>query len=435
MLRIPNPAIWHHNPDVRPSCQQSTLGKWSKAKSDKELRRVVPIIRDLEENGKVIACSTWVVDPLTGKAISYTSLTAAVTTPNNMRTIMTWGSRSIFSQMDIKHASDRKHLIKGVQSTKEKGYNIVHNTFHENIINVYDKVVHGMAFTTMRYGLVAANGTSIHRLAIAPEVKWTSDHAETGLRASWSVAFLLREGSRLVTVDSSGTTTVAAMYKDTETHKWNIEAVVKVVFPDKYEGMKAIWSAGKIWLRQSGCHNARAIVYNLPVLPHWDETDFGVSVLFPAGGSGVDTCIPQFRLIFDALTVLTVPFMWWVLADKEPGWALNTNFGRFLRRCNSSLLEIELGNESVGQVTDWQDKIAMHSHSSKLRHEDQRTWSKMRVNMEGFNAYFMPHSIVEHQVIIILKETVPFPQNGIGTMPMLHYRGKVQLEGVVERSG
>ncbi|KAJ7812216.1 hypothetical protein B0H14DRAFT_3150424 [Mycena olivaceomarginata] len=105
-LRVSNPAILRHNPYVRPNHAQSTLGKRSKvaqdqrlftsyehrlsavlafiptfnapvplaelkswAKSDEELQRVVPIIRDLEENGKVIACSTRVVDPLTGQTM------------------------------------------------------------------------------------------------------------------------------------------------------------------------------------------------------------------------------------------------------------------------------------------------------------------------------------------------------------------------------
>jgi hypothetical protein len=100
------------------------------------------------------------------------------------------------------------------------------------------------------------------------------------------------------------------MYKNTETLESNIEAVVKVVFPDKYNNMKAICDPGKIWPRQSGCHNARAIVYNLPVFPHWDNTDFGVSVLFPVGRfEGGYLYIPQFELVFESVVLNLVRFL------------------------------------------------------------------------------------------------------------------------------
>jgi hypothetical protein len=41
----------------------------SRAKSADELQRIVRIVRDLKENGKVISYSTRVVDPLTDKTI------------------------------------------------------------------------------------------------------------------------------------------------------------------------------------------------------------------------------------------------------------------------------------------------------------------------------------------------------------------------------
>jgi hypothetical protein len=108
---------------------------------------------------------------------------------------------------------------------------------------------------------------------------------------------------------SGGTTAVGAMYKNTETLESNIEAIVKVAFPDKYNGMKAICDAGKIWPRQSGCHNALAIIYNLPVFPHWDDTDFGVSVSFPAGRfEGGYLYIPQFELVFESVVLNLVRF-------------------------------------------------------------------------------------------------------------------------------
>lgn len=43
------------------------LQSW--AQSAEELQRMVPILRDLKENGRVIACLTWIVDPVTGKTV------------------------------------------------------------------------------------------------------------------------------------------------------------------------------------------------------------------------------------------------------------------------------------------------------------------------------------------------------------------------------
>lgn len=108
---------------------------------------------------------------------------------------------------------------------------------------------------------------------------------------------------------SGGTTAVAAMYKNTETLESNVEAIIKVAFPDQYIDMKAVCEAGKIWPRRSGCHNARAIVYNLPVFAHWDDTDFGLSASFPAGRFERGYLyIPQFGLVFQSVVLHLVRF-------------------------------------------------------------------------------------------------------------------------------
>ncbi|KAJ7881462.1 hypothetical protein B0H13DRAFT_1629981 [Mycena leptocephala] len=157
------------------------------------------------------------------------------------------------------------------------------------------------------------------------------------------------------------------MYKNTETLESNVEAVIKVAFPDQYSDMKAVCEAGKIWPRRSGCHNARAIVYNLPVFAHWGDTDFGLSASFPAGRFERGYLyIPQFGLVFqygprslaafhadctihavgdwnsvrmeanDDTTPGRIGTVFYIpqssaeaLAGKEPGWSLKTNFGRF----------------------------------------------------------------------------------------------------------
>ncbi|KAJ7497175.1 hypothetical protein FB451DRAFT_1163173 [Mycena latifolia] len=119
---------------------------------------------------------------------------------------------------------------------------------------------------------------------------------------------------------SSGSTAVGVMYKNTEMLKSNIEAIVNVAFPGKYQEMKAIWSAGKIWERPSGCHNTRAIVFKLPVFPHWDDTDFGVSISFVAGRfTGGYLYIPQLELVFETTNLDSVQTTTWAFAARLCG--------------------------------------------------------------------------------------------------------------------
>jgi hypothetical protein len=107
--------------------------------------------------------------------------------------------------------------------------------------------------------------------------------------------------------NSGSTTAVAAMYQNTVLIESNVEAIVKVAFPDKYQDMKAITDAGKIWQRPSGCHVARAVVFKLPVLPHWDDTDFETSVSFAAGRFKRGFLyIPQFGVAFEWVFILFI---------------------------------------------------------------------------------------------------------------------------------
>ncbi|KAJ7484570.1 hypothetical protein FB451DRAFT_1436490 [Mycena latifolia] len=153
---------------------------------------------------------------------------------------------------------------------------------------------------------------------------------------------------------STATTGVATFFKATE-------------MLESFDGMKKVWSAGKFWERNSGCHNACAIIYKLPVLPHWDGKDYGVSVLFAAGRFERGYLyLPQFQLIFEygpgALAafyaswiihavgdwdniqmepndkttlgwigmVFYIPYSSMeVLGDKEADWGLMMNYGRF----------------------------------------------------------------------------------------------------------
>ncbi|KAJ6612994.1 hypothetical protein B0H10DRAFT_259094 [Mycena sp. CBHHK59/15] len=446
-IRVSNPDIQRHHPYIRkqPGGPSSTLSNRSKAaqdkllpaafehrlraafpliptyrspltlaelksraKSAKELERVVPIVRRLVEEGRVISCSTRLVDPHTGQTLFL--YLGDRYGDNSVQYVNHEGlgdsRKSFVKPKDLEQATARKYLVKGVQAAKQKGYNIVQDGFHENIIDAYGKAVHAMAFvntpnrdqTTMRHGPLAENGTSVHSFPIAPEVKWTSKPAEAGLRNTQvsdpgqvysdkpgegcepSGVWHFIEGREQIghhgqglymakdMCPSSGSTTaVGAMYKNMETLESNVEAIVKVAFPGKYQEMKGIWRAGKIWERQSGCHNARAIVFKLPVFPHWDDTDFGVSVSFAAGRfTGGYLYIPQFELVFeyrpgtmaafyadctihsvgdweavrmeknDEMTPGRIGTVFYIpqssaeaLGDKEPGWGLKTNYGRF----------------------------------------------------------------------------------------------------------
>ncbi|KAJ6603786.1 hypothetical protein B0H10DRAFT_2078693 [Mycena sp. CBHHK59/15] len=439
-IRVSNPDIQRHHPYIRkqPGGPSSTLSNRSKAaqdkllpasfehrlraafpliptyrspltlaelksraKSTKELERVVPIVRRLVEEGRVISCSTRLVDPHTGQTLflylgdRYGDDSVQYVNHEGLGD----SRKSFVKPKDLEQATARKYLVKGVQAAKQKGYNIVQDGFHENIIDAYGKAVHAMAFvntpnrdqTTMRHGPLAENGTSVHRFPIAPEVKWTSKPAEAGLRNTQvsdpgrvysdkpgegcepSGVWHFIEGREQIGHHGQGlymakdmcpgsgsTTAVGAMYKNTETLESNVEAVVKVAFPGKYQEMKGIWGP-------SGCHNARAIVFKLPVFPHWDDTDFGVSVSFAAGRfTGGYLYIPQFELVFeyrpgtmaafyadcmihsvgdweavrmeknDKMTPGRIGTVFYIpqssaeaLGDKEPGWGLKTNYGRF----------------------------------------------------------------------------------------------------------
>ncbi|KAJ7021342.1 hypothetical protein C8F04DRAFT_1195587 [Mycena alexandri] len=237
--------------------------------------------------------------------------------------------------------------------------------------------------TIMRHGPLADDGTSFHHFPIAPDVKWTPKPAEAGLQNTqasdpgWvysdkpgigcepSGVWHFIEGREQIghrgqglymakdmCHNSSSTIAVGAMYKATQNLKSNVEAMVKVVFPTKYQAMKGIWSA---------------VVFKKPVLPHWDDTDFGASVSFGAGNfTGGYLYIPQFELVFeyrpgalaafyadciihsvgdwkavcmekdDEITPGRIGTVFYIpqssaeaLGSREPGWGLKTNYGRF----------------------------------------------------------------------------------------------------------
>ncbi|KAJ7690424.1 hypothetical protein B0H17DRAFT_1201755 [Mycena rosella] len=134
----------------------------SRAKSTTELQRVIPIVQRLVEEGRVISCSTRLVDLDTGHTLFL--YLGDRYGDDSMQYVNHEGlgdSRKPFEKLkDLKQATARKYLVKGVQVAKQKGYNIIQDGFHENIIDAYGKAVHAMAFvntpnrdqTTMRHG-------------------------------------------------------------------------------------------------------------------------------------------------------------------------------------------------------------------------------------------------------------------------------------------
>ncbi|KAF8132120.1 hypothetical protein K438DRAFT_1788099 [Mycena galopus ATCC 62051] len=178
----------------------------SRARSDKELQRVVPIIRDLKENGKVIACSVQVVDLLTGK--------------------------TIFLYLADCYGSGDPDL--GFKKP-------------ETVIDAYDKVVHGIAFVkSSQPNQTASSGRlSVLRQGFGARRPPSLDSFTATLLVSIGREQIGHCGQGLYMAKdmcstSGRTTAVVVMYKNMETLKLNVEAVVKVAFPDKYEDMKAI---------------------------------------------------------------------------------------------------------------------------------------------------------------------------------------------------
>ncbi|KAJ7878160.1 hypothetical protein B0H14DRAFT_2567424 [Mycena olivaceomarginata] len=263
----------------------------SRAKSTDELQRVVRIVRDLKENGKVISCSMQVVDRLTEKTI-----------------FLCLGNRYY-------DETDQYDNELGL-GDPDKGFKKPQST-----IDAYDKVVpcDGVRKypqpdqTAMRHGPQAEKGTSVHRFPIAPEVKWTSKRAEAGLRNTQVLSLDLSTatqpgegcepaGGLYMAKDmcptSGGTTAVGAMYKNTETLELNVEAIVKVAFPEKYNDMKAICDAD--------C--------TIHAVGDWKAVHMEAGDETTPGRIGTVFYIPQSSAE--------------ALAGKGPGWGLKTNFGR-----------------------------------------------------------------------------------------------------------
>ncbi|KAF7342725.1 Histone-lysine N-methyltransferase SET9 [Mycena sanguinolenta] len=399
-IRVSRPNIRTHNPHIRDqpgsslahrsdSAQDERLPEASK--SQEELVRLVPTIRDMAVEPRVICGSTRIVDEEENTIFVYLGERYGderdedyVVRPNP----------------DFKKASQRKYLVQAFQKARQNNYKVVNDGFHPTVIDAYAKAVHAMAYvntpkcdqTASRHGSVKK---TVYRFPIAPGVERTSDRTEAGLYnqkdskpgvvyseneaegCEAASVYHLVEGteqmghrgkglylSKDIVHSSSASTAVGAMYNATKNLEANVESVVKVFFPDHYDQMKKIYNAGKIIERPAGCHNARAIVFKLPVLPHWDDTDFGVTVSFPAGNfKGRYLHIPQLNLVFqykptsiaaffagctvhwvdewkpklmekkDEITPGRIGTVFYipqpsadVLGDKEAGWGKNTNF-------------------------------------------------------------------------------------------------------------
>ncbi|KAJ7806757.1 hypothetical protein B0H14DRAFT_2610242 [Mycena olivaceomarginata] len=214
----------------------------SQANSHEELRCVIPIVRKFIQEGRVISCSTRMVDPQTGETL-----------------LLYLGDR--YGDDKTQYTNNKGLGDSSQQFVKPK------DLADANIIHTYNKAVHAMAFvnppkhdqTIMRHGPVPKNGLSLHRFPIAPEVKRTSDTVKAGLRNSQisvpglvysdqpdegcepSGVWYFIEGRKQIghhrqdmCFTSSSTTAVGAMYTATATLESNVEPVVKIAFPQKY---------------------------------------------------------------------------------------------------------------------------------------------------------------------------------------------------------
>ncbi|KAK1222916.1 hypothetical protein PQX77_014193 [Marasmius sp. AFHP31] len=165
---------------------------------------------------------------------------------------------------------------------------------------------------------------------------------------------------------STACTATSAFYEANSLIEQHISSIVQVFWPDHHEELERAREAARTVKGEGGCFNSRAIIYKLPSIPHCDDGDTDVSVSFPAGTfEGGYMYIPQLGLIFEYKPSTVIAFraskIFHVVGDwesppmkatdsippgrigtvfyfpelslktlrgKEPGWALNTNYGR-----------------------------------------------------------------------------------------------------------
>ncbi|KAK1230754.1 hypothetical protein PQX77_006146 [Marasmius sp. AFHP31] len=165
---------------------------------------------------------------------------------------------------------------------------------------------------------------------------------------------------------STACTATAAFYETNSLIEQHISSIVKVFWPEHHEELERAREAARTLKSEGGCFNSCAIIFKLPLFLYCDDGDTDVSVSFPAGKfTGGYMYIPQLGLIFEYKPGTVIAFRaskifhtigkWEALPmkatdgispgrigtvfyfpesslkemrDKEPGWALSTNYGR-----------------------------------------------------------------------------------------------------------
>ena len=86
-------------------------------------------------------------------------------------------------------------------------------------------------------------------------------------------------------------------YSATRNMALQVAALFKAAFPAYYVKYKDAFEAGVWKAEDPGAFLGRAIVWKLPVLPHWDGLDAGPAVIFPVGNfSGGELYLPDLKL-------------------------------------------------------------------------------------------------------------------------------------------
>ncbi|KAJ7921882.1 hypothetical protein B0H13DRAFT_2318000 [Mycena leptocephala] len=289
-------------------------------------------MRDLAEKvkkGLVISTSTRIVDLKTQETLLLYLGHRYGNDQEQYRNLEGLGdpSKPFPDPMELGLVYKRQHLAENVNKILKKNPKaIIHDGFPAGVIDAYSKAVQAMAYvnppqvdqTDERHSKEVKAGTAVHKFPISAQVPTTNDKRdrdriysdEPGFGCERAGVWHFIEGREVLghhkqglfladdmCQSSTGTATVVAFFKATQTLEAFIESVIKVGFPHEYKGMKELWHTGKYWDREFGCHIGRVIVYKLPTAPHWDGKNFGVSVSFGAGRGYL--YVPQLGLVFE----------------------------------------------------------------------------------------------------------------------------------------
>ncbi|KAJ7429038.1 hypothetical protein FB451DRAFT_1425688 [Mycena latifolia] len=247
-LKAAYPFIPTYCSPVKARQLQSTANKRD------ELIRAIPIMRELIANGRVISCSTQLVDHETGKTLLLYLGNQYRDEREQYENNEGLGDKTLpfLKAKPVDQASAHKYLVKAVKLARDKGHSIVQDGFEEGVIEAYNKAVHVMVFvnppqpdqTDMRHGVNTTNNkadcTKVYSetpgIGCEPGGVWHFIEGQEAMGHHNQGLYLAKDMCHT----STATTGVATFFKATETLELYVELVIKIAFPHEYEGMKKV---------------------------------------------------------------------------------------------------------------------------------------------------------------------------------------------------